>query len=115
MSDETDRLSDMGGDEEAEYYEAFIKGETGSSDEWEEEKPRRRALETREEMKRLYGVARIASVGSKIRCPVCRNLHVKTSYQKVFDRNNGRANCKDRYWNTIDETRSIKAGGARLW
>lgn len=73
------------------------------------------AADTRQKMRSLYDKAKAAVVGSKIRCPACRKRHTKTSYQKVFCRNTGRGNCKDRYWNTVDEVRSIKAGGARLW
>jgi hypothetical protein len=73
------------------------------------------AAETRQAMRRLYDIARAAPVGSKIRCPVCRSRHRKTSYQKVFCHNTGRGNCKDRYWNAVDEMRSIRAGGAKLW
>jgi ribosomal protein L32 len=73
------------------------------------------AAETRRAMRRLYDKAKAAPVGSRIVCPTCGKRHSKTSYQKVFCRNTGRGNCKDRYWNTVDEVRSIKAGGARLW
>jgi hypothetical protein len=73
------------------------------------------AAETRQAMRRLYDTARAAPVGSKIKCPVCRSKHIKASYQKIFCRNKGRGNCKDRYWNSVNELRSIKAGGARLW
>lgn len=48
MSDETDRLSGMSGDDEAAYYEALVKGETGTYDDWEEERPRREAARTRQ-------------------------------------------------------------------
>jgi hypothetical protein len=73
------------------------------------------AAETRQSMKSLYDTAKAAPVGSKILCPTCRRSHRKTSYQKIFCCNTGRGNCKDRYWNSVDELRSIKAGGARLW
>jgi hypothetical protein len=73
------------------------------------------AAETRQTMRSLYDKAKAAPVGSRVVCPACGKRHSKTSYQKVFCRNKGRGNCKDRYWNTVDEVRSIKAGGARLW
>jgi hypothetical protein len=73
------------------------------------------AEETRRVMRRLYDKAKAAPVGSKIKCPTCRSRHVKDTYQKIFCRHKGRGNCKDRYWNTVNQERSIKAGGARLW
>lgn len=59
-----------------------------------------------------YNEAVSATVGSDIQCPCCGKLHKKTSYNKVFCSNYktaGNRNCKDRYWNIVDETRSIKA------
>ena len=73
------------------------------------------AADTRQTMRTLYDRAKAAPVGSRIGCPTCGKRHSKTSYQKVFCRNTGKGNCKDRYWNTVDEVRSIKAGGAHLW
>lgn len=115
MSDETDRLSSMSGDDEAAYYEALVKGEVGSSDEWEEGRCHRGAAETREEMRRLYDKAKAARTGERIRCPGCRKTIRKRSYQQKFCRSRGRGNCKDYYHNSVDHFRSLRAGGARLW
>lgn len=71
--------------------------------------------ETREEMNRLYRTAKEAKVGHQVTCPVCRRPFKKRSYQQAFCRNKGRGNCKDRYWNSVVETRSMRAGGAKLW
>jgi len=73
------------------------------------------AAETRQKMKSLYDIAKAAALNSEIRCPGCGQRHFKETYQKVFCRNKGKDNCKDHYWNTVDEVRSIKAGGAHLW
>jgi hypothetical protein len=54
-----------------------------------------------QKMKKLYTEAREARTGTDITCPVCGVKHKKTSYQKVFDTNNGKGNCKDAYWNTV--------------
>lgn len=115
MSDEADRLSGMSGDDETAYYEALVKGETGTYDDWEEERPRREAARTRAEMRRLYDRAREAAVGERIRCPGCGKRFRKRYHQQKFCRSRGRGNCKDYYHNSVHETRSIRAGGARLW
>jgi len=68
-----------------------------------------RWAEQRERMRAAYDVARAAKRGSKIECPVCGKSLVKRSYQQVFCSNKGRGNCKDRYWNCVDENRSFRA------
>lgn len=60
-------------------------------------------------LQRRYDAARQAKVGSEIRCPVCDKAVTKTAYQKVFCTSVGPGNCKDRFWNTTDETRRGKA------
>ena len=55
-------------------------------------------------MQELYDAAKIARVGEDIKCPVCEQMHVKRTYNNVFDR----AECKDRYWNTVDEKRRCR-------
>lgn len=120
MSDETERFSGMSGDEEASYYEALLKGEAGTYDEWEEDRFRREAARSREEMKKLYHIAKLAPVGECVTCPVCRRHFTKRSYQQAFCCSKGRnrflqTNCKDHYWSSVKEKRSIRAGGAKLW
>lgn len=67
-------------------------------------------------MDQLYARAKAARVGSMIACPTCGKEHLKTTYHKVFC-SNGKTkrggNCKDRYWNTVDEERSERAGWFR--
>ena len=54
-----------------------------------------------------YKADRSAKVGSTIYCPVCNKPHVKTTYHKVFCRNQKTmkkhvSSCKDRYWNMVN-------------
>ncbi len=74
-----------------------------------------RARVTREEYKAQYEANKKAKVGTKIPCPVCDSLFKKKSYQHAFCSRKGRGNCKDAYWNAVDQLRSIKSGGANLW
>lgn len=66
-----------------------------------------------QEKRDLYTIAKEAKVGSTIACPNCKKMHVKTTYHKIFCSNQktkpGKRNCKDRYWNTTDETRRERA------
>ena len=62
-------------------------------------------------LKEKYDTAKAANVGDTIQCPVCGQRIVKTTYHKVFCSNqktkkNG--NCKDQYWNVVDEVRRVK-------
>lgn len=61
----------------------------------------------------LYAIAKAAKVGEMIACPNCRKMHKKTTYHKVFCNNQkthpGKRSCKDRYWNTVDATRTERA------
>ena len=102
MGDEADALNDI--------YDDGMDEEP-----WDEDRLAEEASETRDEMKRLYVRASEARHGSQILCPGCGKRITKRSYQHKFCRSTGRGNCKDRYWNCVDHTRSIKAGGARLW
>ncbi len=68
-----------------------------------------RLADERDRMRAAYQAARQAKVGSMIECPTCRREVRKRSYQQVFCSNKGRANCKDRYWNTVDDVRTARA------
>lgn len=46
-----------------------------------------------------YNAAKLAKVGSRVKCPSCGNYFIKKYYQQAFDKNKGSGNCKDRYWN----------------
>jgi hypothetical protein len=52
-----------------------------------------------------YNKARKAPVRAEIHCPVCNRKMIKKSYQHVFDRNKGKGNCKDQFWNYTDDSR----------
>jgi hypothetical protein len=60
------------------------------------------------ELKKMIGkyqTAKAAKVGDNICCPSCGTVFVKKSYQHVFcsnGRNKGAGNCKDAYWNKVD-------------
>ena len=59
--------------------------------------------------KHLYDEAKAAKTGTVIECPVCHKRFRKKSYQQAFCSNKGRDNCKDKYWNTMDEKRLMRA------
>lgn len=64
------------------------------------------------DMLQAYTSAKSSPVGSTVYCPTCGVAHIKTTYQKVFC-SNGKTkrggNCKDVYWNSVDEKRSERA------
>jgi len=63
-------------------------------------------------MKARYTIAEASPVGKIIQCPCCTRDHMKTAYNKVFCSNyktRGNRNCKDRYWNIVDDKRAIRA------
>ena len=52
-----------------------------------------------------YDASKSAKVGMTITCPTCERRVQKRSYQQAFCC----TRCKDRYWNTVDETRRARA------
>lgn len=62
--------------------------------------------------KARYKVNKEAKTGSFISCASCGKKIIKKSYQTQFCSNKGMRNCKDRYWNNIDDTRRERA---QLW
>ena len=62
-----------------------------------------------EKAKVTYEKAKAAKVGDKIMCAVCGKIFVKKTYNQAFCRSKGKANCKDRYWNTVSTTRRERA------
>lgn len=73
--------------------------------EWEREERDERVRQ----MPSLYRRAKKLKVGVNIECPVCGRVFRKKSYQQAFCSNKGRGNCKDTYWNMVDENRSFRA------
>ena len=65
-----------------------------------------------EVMKERYRAAEAAKIGATIRCACCGRKIKKTTYHKRFC-SNGKTkkggNCKDRYWNTVVDTRRERA------
>lgn len=59
-----------------------------------------------------YEENKAAKIGSVITCPVCSKRFVKRTKDHTFC-SNGRqkkgGNCKDTYWNTVDEGRRERA------
>lgn len=90
---------------QAEYDEDYLieLGLTPDSDENAVE----RLTDRIELLRNRYDAAKVAKRGSTISCPTCGKQHNKTSYQKVFCSNgsHGKGNCKDRYWNFVDDNR----------
>jgi len=82
-------------------------------DEWDHKDLLAKAqAETRAKLCKRYTVASEAKIGTTIHCPVCNKAIVKTTYHKIFC-SNGKTrkggNCKDKYWNRVDENRSFRA------
>lgn len=93
MTDEVDRLADWmedGDDDRVDVTEELVR-----------------------KMRARFLLASTANVGDSIVCPTCGKTHIKTTYNKVFcsngRTNKGRANCKDRYHNTVSEERRDRA------
>lgn len=55
-------------------------------------------------MKALYNKAKRAKIKEIINCPSCGQLHLKSTYNKVFCTNAriSSSNCKDNFWNKVD-------------
>lgn len=74
----------------------------GAADDMAEREAEER-FHDRQDSKKRYQIAKAAKVGSKIFCPGCGKLFVKTTYNKVFCSNGrtvkGQSSCKDRYHN----------------
>jgi len=87
MGDEADRLNEM-----YDGYDASFN------------------LRDEEAMWDRYHDAEKAKVGTVIRCATCDMPFVKKSYQSKFCSNKGRQNCKDKFWNTVDEERRHRWG-----
>lgn len=66
------------------------------------------------EMEARYAHATTAKVGAQIQCPTCGTHMTKRSYQHKFCKGKGRNRykCKDRYWDTVDDTRRERA---KMW
>lgn len=69
-----------------------------------------------EQMKNRYKEAEEAKIGSEIKCACCSKKIIKTTYHKRFC-SNGKTkrggNCKDKYWNTVDVGRRLRAQSMR--
>ncbi len=48
---------------------------------------------------------REAKVGESLVCPSCGTGFKKRSYQQVFCKSKTGTKCKDRFWNTVDESK----------
>jgi len=59
-----------------------------------------------------YDQNKSAKIGDVISCPVCDKRFVKRTRDHTFCSNGRRkkgGNCKDRYWNTVDDERRERA------
>lgn len=56
---------------------------------------------TAEPMKARYAAAKALKNGDLAVCPVCESSFRKASVAQAFCSNNGKANCKDRYWHAV--------------
>lgn len=60
---------------------------------------------TVEKAEELYQKAQQAKVGETIECPTCMCKFTKKTYQQKFHK----LRCKDKFWNSVDETRRERA------
>lgn len=97
---------------EGEYISYYCPGagavEMEPTDEELEERDARNE-EMLNRMRRLYEAAKASKVGMKVCCPTCSKMFTKKSYQQAFCSNKGAQNCKDVYWNSVDENRRLRA------
>jgi len=84
MGDEADHLNDIGafGEYDQQIYYAELN-----------------------EMQKRYADNKRAEVGTIIRCACCATKFIKKTKQSQFCSNKGKGNCKDTYWNNIDDSR----------
>ena len=48
-----------------------------------------------------YNLNKSAKVGQECKCPTCKSIFIKKTYQQVFCKNNSGTICKDAYWNFV--------------
>lgn len=103
-------LDDMS---EGEYISFYGEGAGGDAEEYLAEQDRIEREKKNDEriarMKRLYEAAKATKVGIIVCCPTCSKMFTKKSYQQAFCSNKGKGNCKDVYWNSVDEDRRLRA------
>jgi len=56
-----------------------------------------------------YDLSKRAAVGAQVSCPVCLKPFVKKTCGQAFCRHKGPGNCKDRFWNTVNDERRERA------
>ena len=95
MGDESERLQDQHTSDMADDHEAELEEES--------------YYKHLNEAVKLYNDGKRAEVKTTIRCAWCQKLIVKDSYQKVFCSNKGKGNCKDTYWNNVNDNRRDRA------
>lgn len=52
-------------------------------------------------IKTLYGINKLAKVGTDCICPSCATVFNKVVQQQVFCKSKTGTKCKDKYWNTV--------------
>lgn len=52
-----------------------------------------------------YKASKSAKVGDTCICPSCGTEFIKENYQQAFCKTKGKTVCKDKYWNTVTETK----------
>jgi len=57
------------------------------------------------QLKKLYKLAKEAEVGSMVECPSCGTMFKKTRKQSAFCTSRNGTICKDFYWNNVTETK----------
>ena len=65
--------------------------------------------EERERLLEAWGLVKKAMAGALVNCPVCGHRFRKLRAAHVFCRHKGKGNCKDRFWNTVNNERRERA------
>ena len=56
-------------------------------------------------IKTRYKINKSAKTGDELVCPSCGTPFIKTHYAQAFCKTKTGTKCKDKYWNTVDETK----------
>ena len=49
-----------------------------------------------------YQLNKLSKIGTKLICPSCNSIFIKTQHQQVFCKTKSKTICKDKFWNTVN-------------
>jgi len=94
MGDEADALNERGDD---------------GADDFTNEMYQRHYYAQLSHMQKRYADNKRADIGTTIRCACCARRIIKDHRQKQFCSNKGKKNCKDTYWNNVNDNRRYRS------